>query len=266
MTPFFSSRPLVIALLFAICSSAASAADRKPDILLKDKFTEVKVSFDAGIKADAPLLKNVTTEGKAWADKNLKELVKDRKDLGKDTPADIRNQPWEMERNYSQISVVNDRYVSVLRFDYANIGGAHPNYDNDTILWDRQAGKRISIRPFFNETADDGPTMKAIQQAAIAGVRVAKKAKGIEDVDDGDWANNIGARLVKFGPIALHPSTVKGKSSGLMVHYPPYAVGPYAEGAFEAFIPWETLKPYLSTEGTTIFAGTKPPDADDKPK
>ncbi len=46
-------------------------------------------------------------------------------------------------------------------------------------------------------------------------------------------------------------------------HYPPYAVGPYAEGEYVAFVPWETLKPYVSPEGAGIFAGARPKDDDD---
>jgi hypothetical protein len=46
--------------------------------------------------------------------------------------------------------------------------GAHPNSDVNTILWDKAGGKRISIRPFFTETGDNGPTMKAMQKAVIA--------------------------------------------------------------------------------------------------
>jgi Protein of unknown function (DUF3298) len=48
------------------------------------------------------------------------------------------------------------------------------------------------------------------------------------------------------------------KSSGLTFHYPPYAVGPYAEGQYVAFVPWETLKPYLTPEGLRIFSGSRP--------
>ena len=44
-------------------------------------------------------------------------------------------------------------------------GGAHPNSDVNTILWDATEKKRISIRPFFTETADNGPTMKAMLQS-----------------------------------------------------------------------------------------------------
>ncbi len=55
--------------------------------------------------------------------------------------------------------MVADRYVSVVRTDYMDTRGAHPNTDVNTILWDQTANKRISIRPFFTETADSGPTM-----------------------------------------------------------------------------------------------------------
>jgi hypothetical protein len=44
----------------------------------------------------------------------------------------------------------------------------------------------------------------------------------------------------------------------LTFHYPPYAVGPYAEDGYVAFAPWETLQPYLTPEGTKIFGGARP--------
>ena len=64
--------------------------------------------------------------------------------------------------------------------------------------------------------------------------------------------------LLKIGAVSLAPSTQSDKSSGLTFHYPPYAVGPYAEGEYIAFVPWETLKAYLSPEGTKIFGGSRP--------
>jgi hypothetical protein len=58
--------------------------------------------------------------------------------------------------------------------------------------------------------------------------------------------------------VTLAPSTLSGKSSGLTFHYPPYAVGPYAEGGYVAFVPWQTFKSYLTPEGMRIFAGARP--------
>ena len=72
-------------------------------------------------------------------------------------------------------SVVDGRYVSIVRGDYEYTGGAHPNSTIDTILWDKSANKRISIRPFFTETADDGPTLKAMRQGVIASLNAEKK-------------------------------------------------------------------------------------------
>ena len=44
------------------------------------------------------------------------------------------------------------------------------------------------------------------------------------------------------------------------------AVGTYAEGEYVAFVPWETLKPYLTTEGTRIFGGAPPKGYADEPQ
>jgi Protein of unknown function (DUF3298) len=71
------------------------------------------------------------------------------------------------------------------------------------------------------------------------------------------------SKRLKIGAVTLAPSTVSAKSSGLTFHYPPYAVGPYAEGGYVAFVPWETLKPYLAPEGDKIFGGARPKSDED---
>ena len=76
----------------------------------------------------------------------------------------------------------------------------------------------------------------------------------------------IEPKLLKIGPVSLAPSTEEGKSSGLTFHYAPYAVGSYAEGEYIAFVPWETLKPYLTPEGARIFGGARPKDDEDRPQ
>jgi hypothetical protein len=144
-----------------------------------------------------------------------------------------------------------------------NSGGAHPNSDVDTILWDATLKKRISIRPFFTETADNGPTMKAMLKGVIASLNFEKKKRGTGDTATAEWYKGLEPRLLKIGAVTLAPSTVTGKSSGLSFHYPPYAVGPYAEGEYVAFVPWEILKPYLTPEGMKIFGGARPEGDDD---
>ena len=79
-------------------------------------------------------------------------------------------------------------------------------------------------------------------------------------------SRRIEPKLLKIGPVSLAPSTEEGKSSGLTFHYSPYAVGAYAEGPYVAFVPWETLKPYLTPEGARIFGGARPKGDENAPQ
>ena len=106
--------------------------------------------------------------------------------------------------------------------------------------------------------------MKAMQKGAIASLKVEKKKRDASETATNEWFKGVEPSLLKIGAVTLAPSTEAGKSSGLTFHYPPYAVGPYAEGEYVAFVPWETLKPYLTPEAAHIFGGTRPKaDEDD---
>lgn len=230
------------------------AADPRPDALVKNKSIEASVYLDDKIKADLALSADCLAEGRKWIDKNAAEAASTRKQ----DPQLFARGGWAFERKYNVRSVVDGRYVSVVRNDYINTQGAHPNSDVNTVLWDSTEKKRISIRPFFNETADDGPTMKAMLDAVIASLNAEKTKRGAGETATAEWYKELKPTLVKIGAVTLAPSTETGKSSGLTFHYAPYAVGPYAEGQYVAFMPWETLKPYLSPEGTKIFGGARP--------
>ncbi len=72
-------------------------------------------------------------EGRKWLDKNAAEAAASRKE----DPQFFKDGGWDFERKYAIRSVVADRYVSVLRNDYMDTHGAHPNSDVNTILWDK---------------------------------------------------------------------------------------------------------------------------------
>ncbi len=255
----FARRIALIGAVACFAAAAAFAADPKPDAAIKNKVIDASVFLDAKIKADPALAADCLAEGRKWMDKNAAEAETSRKQ----DPVMFRNGAWTFERKYSVRSVVGGHYVSVVRSDYMNTGGAHPNSDVNTILWDATAKKRISIRPFFTETADNGPTMTAMRKAVIASLNIEKKKRDTSDTATAEWYKSVEPKLLKIGAVTLAPSTEAGKSSGLTFHYPPYAVGPYAEGEYVAFVPWEALKPYLTPEGTKIFGGARPKGDDD---
>lgn len=246
--------PTLLPLLVSAFLSPALADDPKPDFAISTKSIEASVMLDAPIKADAPLAADCLAEGKKWAEKYRADADAARKE----SPEAFKETGWTVERKYEQRSIVANRYVSVVRSDYANTGGAHPNSFVDTILWDRTDGKRISIRPFFTDLSDGSAALKAIRLAIIASLKSEKLKRDIAEPADPDWTKAIEPKLLKIGAVTLAPSTEAGKSSGLSFHYPPYAVGPYAEGDYMAFVPWDKLKPYLSAEGVSIFGGARP--------
>jgi hypothetical protein len=217
---------------------------------------DISVSLDDTIKAMPELAADCRREGDRWAAKWRKQAAEAWRT---DKFMRERGISWTVERNYQAVSVVGP-YVSVLRTDYLNTGGAHPNTQMDTILWDGNANKRISIRPFFKETADGGPTMTALAAQARAAVIAEKKARDIppDMIADPEWLKGIAPKLTAIGPVTLTPSTEADKSAGLTVHFSPYAVGPYVEGSYVVFVPWQKFKPYLSAAGAAIFAGMRP--------
>lgn len=255
----FARMMLLTAITCVMVPAAAPAADLKPDATIKNKNVEVSVFLEDKIKADPALAADCLAEGRKWIDKQAADAASYRKT----DPQMFRDGAWNYERKYDIRSVVADRYVSILRSDYVDAHAAHPNTDVNTILWDRTAQKRISIRPFFIETADNGPTMQAILKAVIASLKIEKKKRDATETATAEWFKGLEPKLLKIGAVTPAPSTTPGKSSGLTFHYPPYAVGPYAEGEYVAFVPWETLKPYLSPEGASIFAGARPKGDDD---
>jgi hypothetical protein len=255
----FARTPGLIAAAACVAAAAALAAEPRPDAAIKNKNLDASVVLDDKIKADAALTADCLAEGRKWIDKNATHAAVSRKQ----DPVLFRNGGWGFERKYAVRSMVDGRYVSIVRSDYMNTGGAHPNSDVDTILWDKAAKKRISIRPFFNETADNGPTMNAMLKGVIASLKIEKKKRDATDTATAESFKSLEPKLLKIGAVTLAPSTETGKSSGLTFHYSPYAVGPYAEGEYVAFVPWETLKPYLTPEGSKVFGGERPRGDDD---
>jgi hypothetical protein len=242
-----------IAGLAAMFSPAQAAP--KSALSVKTKAVEIGVTFDDTIKARPELAANVLNEAKRWRDRERREADRE----WQNSPELFRGgRRWTLERDYAVTSIVADRYISVLRTDVTFTGGAHPNTTLETLLWDQQTKKRISIRPFFIDLSDNSRAMVEIQNAVISSLTGEKKERGTFDPNDNGWFRSLQPSLFKIGAVVLEPSSVPGKSSGLTFHYSPYAVGAYAEGSYTAFVPWRILQPYLSAEGIAIFAGNKP--------
>jgi hypothetical protein len=250
-------RPLLAAGLIGSTLSAPilAAPEEKPAAEIKTKAIEASVTIDAKLKTYPALYARLIADGKREMTKWRVDSEKERKQ----NPDWFKDRSWSFARDYSVRSIIG-RYVSIVRSDQMDGGGAHPNQELNTLLWDAKTNKFMSIRPFFKETADNGPTMQALAKTINEVVAAEKKARDIpvDELNDPEW--QVKPKLTAIGGLALAPSTDAGKSSGFSVYFGPYAVGPYVDGSYIVFVPWTAFKAYLSPEGTALFGGERPKD------
>ncbi len=269
-------RRLAVLMTLALSSPALAApANDKPDIGITNRSSVVTVTIEAPLKRHPGLAADLLAEGKRFVARSQAEAAAEYNTNREWFTDGRRARRWTYERVYHFRSLAGGRYVSIVRDDGTYTGGAHPNTRIDTILWDAAAKKRISIRPFFTEMADNGPAMTALAQAARHAVAAKKFNRWKDSRPDDEKKNMTGEaeeiaghekalaetirpQLLKLGPVTLAPSTVAGKSSGLTVHYSPYDVDAYAAGPYTVFVPWTAFRAHLSAEGAALFGGERP--------
>jgi hypothetical protein len=251
---------LIIALATALaCGSRANAGEPKPVISISTKAIELTVSIDDALKKYPGLYTNLLAEGRhgsgTWRTQAQTERAGDRFSVRE-------GRTWSYTLNYRLRSEIAQRYVSVIREEGSYEGGAHPTSSINTILWDNYSRKRTSMRPFFTEVTDNGPTMTVLATSIQAALALEKKTRGADVAEDWEkdtWLAAVKPQILNLGAVTLAPSTEEGKSSGLTFHFAPYGVGAYAEGPYTAFVPWTYFKALLSPAGNAIFAGERPP-------
>lgn len=252
----------------------ALAQQDKPDIDVTTRAASISVTVDKALKSYPGLTAYLLAASKRFVAKARADSDEEYKTNREWFVDEGRRRRWTYERGYLLRSIVADRYVSVVRDDGTYTGGAHPNTLIDTILWDAKQKKPVSIRAFFTEMADNGPTMRELARLVRGAVVVAKYERwkdhdpsrkdeppqsAAENAEaDEQLKERVPPNLLGIGPITLAPSTERGKSSGLTVHYSPYDVDAYAAGPYTIFVPWGAFRKHLSAEGLAIFGGERP--------
>jgi hypothetical protein len=133
----------------------ALAAKPKPDLAFRNKAATVTVLIDATLKTDPALAADLLAEAKQWANEQRSEADAIRKEA----PERFEKRGFTYQRHYRMRSEIASRYVSIIRVDSGETGGSNPNAELATIVWDKQAGKRISIRHMLTDTRDDSSAM-----------------------------------------------------------------------------------------------------------
>jgi hypothetical protein len=266
-------KPFLVALaLGSLVAPASAQQEQKPAIEIKTRAVEIAVTIDPKLKRYPPLEARILAGARKWVAEARATAAAEYK-TNRRFFTDGRT--YDYARSFTLRSYVTHRYVSVLTEDHTYTGGAHPNTMLDTLLWDQAQKKYLSIRPFFKETADNGPIMTALMQLArraVAAEKIVrirdnddKKPPSAQEIDETAKSDELIAQgvlptLLGIGPISLAPSTQPDKTSGLTFHYSPYAVDAYVAGPYTVFVSWRAFASLLSPEGVAIFGGERTAD------
>ncbi|PEQ14544.1 hypothetical protein B2G71_02915 [Novosphingobium sp. PC22D] len=111
------------------------------------------------------------------------------------------------------------RLVSLTRAVAANEGGAHPNRDSSSLLWDAEAGKPVTLDEIFPGGAF-AAQMRGPYCNALEDERVRRTGQQPEE-------RYFNVRCPPFSKLAI-----TYKDGKWLFHAPPYVAGSYAEGDY----------------------------------
>jgi hypothetical protein len=137
-----------------------------------------------------------------------------------------------------------DALIALSARTYSFTGGAHGNLGLRSLIWDRQAGKRLEFAELF---ADPKAALATLQPAfckALDAERVVRR-QGVRNANFADCPALSGLAVVPMGDGAIN---------SLRVLVPPYTAGPWSEGVYEIALEAEPLRPYLLPRFAGAFA------------
>lgn len=247
------TRVLACALALSLNAGIATA---KPAFSVKSRVFEGRIEIDAKLRPYAKLRAFLLMEGK----RGLAAVKKDAEELGVEGLGTYKNQPWTDDITFTLRSTVGP-IISVLRRDLVDMGGAHPNTEVTTTIWDRHTERPLALRDLFIEAADGGPSLTALAKLIRDDLAAARRTDGLEvaaDPANDSMLKRVEAKIEKLGAPSLAPSTMPGKASGLTFHFSPYAVAGFADGVQVAFVPAQAIVPLLKPGLRPLFAGDRP--------
>ena len=244
---------LACALALGVTADVEAA---KPALAIKSRVLVGSVEIDAKLRRYARLRAFLLAEGK----RGLADVRKQAEELGVEGLGTYKNQPWTDYIVFTLRSTAGP-IVSVVRRDLVDMGGAHPNTQIETTIWDRKAERPLTLSDLFVETTDGGPTLTALAKLIRDDLAATKRKNDYEVAADPaqDFElKKVVAKITTLGAPSLAPSTVSGKASGLTFHFSPYVVGGFADGVYVAFVPAPTILPLLKPELRSLFGGERP--------
>ncbi len=163
--------------------------------------------------------------------------------------------PYELDTQW-RVTFESPATLSLSGFSFLDENGAHPNNDFDTIVWDKTAGRSVSLTELFEQ----GRVPDALQ--AISHYAKAAFVKWLEK-QDYDAAHNpdnpdpteghLDADPAKLDHYALTYASGESRANGIVLLYGAGAAWPHVIGDVKLSIPLSVFRQYLRPQWVSQF-------------
>lgn len=250
---------LIAVLMSAGLSPAASFAQAetadlgRPEVISdKDDTADIVAVLPRAMRLRPQIETAVRERAKSIMDAFRKSAVEERASW------DGEWRHWDL-RLYFEEWLVSDRFVSLRMTQSVYQGGAHPNSLFETMTFDSATGSRIGIGDLFADASAGSESLTRIADYMRKDLARQKTERfgGVESFtpDNEEIVNAVKPDPSTFEAVTLVPSTLSGRAGGLVVHFPPYAVGSYAEGSYLVTVPASVFQPFLKPAMREAFGG-----------
>jgi hypothetical protein len=192
-----------------------------------------------------------------YSDAARAELTEAVEAFGNDKPTS----PYELSLSFEQV-VETPQLVAVAADGSRYTGGAHGEPLIARFVWLPQQNRLLTAAQLvpqpqgWNAISDYVRLqLRTIAEARAASDdlepadRIALMKNSTRMIDEGTRAN--AENFSEFVPLL----NAEGKISALRFVFPPYQVGPYADGTQTVDVPAEILRPHIAPEYANLFAG-----------
>jgi hypothetical protein len=178
------------------------------------------------------------------------KIVKDN--AAEDKGADPQNfQPYSFDSEW-RVTFDSPRVISLSAFDATYNGGAHPNNDYDTIVWDKTTGRVVALPDLFAK-ASLPSAMRDIAEYAKASFRKKFPREEGQPADYDPVEGYIAAAPEKLGHYALTYAKGETRANGIVLLWGAGAPWPNVMGDIKLSVPVVVFRSYLAPQWAAEF-------------
>lgn len=185
-----------------------------------------------------------------------KKVKTEKRDNGfDDTDIDLgmSGHPWTLSIDMNNFAE-GGRLASILGYVFTFTGGAHPNHSFFSVNFVKKSQEILTFKKLFDNEQE---ALDLISSFAIKDILRQKSERLHEKIAKDEWViEGAGPDLENY-KIFIFIISEDSKIKGIKFIFPPYQVGPYAEGTYDVVVPSGVVYKYINTAYKNSFTGDK---------